>query len=153
MPMGIVAGQLARQARPSAGGVSVSSTCNAVKSPLRHVPRQNQPAGQVPSQPSFVKSHIEPIYRAASSESDVFWQALCGQSQPQALLLLENHEPVSQDLRPLLWRYQGKFEVQLNEPPAPPGQNHADYYANVGDAIRTLREDIPLLFNKDLNCE
>lgn len=28
-----------------------------------------------------------------------------------------------------------------------------DYYANVGDAIRTLREDIPMLFSRDLNCE
>jgi len=28
-----------------------------------------------------------------------------------------------------------------------------DYYANVGDAIRTLREDIPLLFERELNCE
>ncbi|GBF90147.1 hypothetical protein Rsub_03280 [Raphidocelis subcapitata] len=26
-----------------------------------------------------------------------------------------------------------------------------DYYANVGDAIRTLREDIPLLFDRELN--
>ena len=28
-----------------------------------------------------------------------------------------------------------------------------EYFANVGDAIRTLRDDIPDLFNKDLNCE
>lgn len=27
-----------------------------------------------------------------------------------------------------------------------------DYYANMGDAIRTLREDIPQMFRKDLNC-
>ncbi len=27
-----------------------------------------------------------------------------------------------------------------------------DYFANVGDAIRTLREDIPSLFYRDLNC-
>jgi hypothetical protein len=27
-----------------------------------------------------------------------------------------------------------------------------EYFANVGDAIRTLREDIPSLFNRDLNC-
>ena len=32
-------------------------------------------------------------------------------------------------------------------------QRRRDFYANVGDAIRTLREDIPLLFHKDLNCE
>ena len=28
-----------------------------------------------------------------------------------------------------------------------------DYYANMGDAIRTLREDIPQMFRKDLNCK
>ena len=28
-----------------------------------------------------------------------------------------------------------------------------EYFANVGDAIRTLRDDIPDLFNKDLHCE
>jgi hypothetical protein len=28
-----------------------------------------------------------------------------------------------------------------------------DYFANVGDAIRTLREEIPLLFQRDLNCK
>jgi hypothetical protein len=46
------------------------------------------------------------------------------------------------------------FAVQLNEPPQQRDkQKHADYYANVGDAIRTLRDDIPLLFAKELNCE
>ena len=33
------------------------------------------------------------------------------------------------------------------------GGRSPDYFANVGDAIRTLREDIPKLFDKDLNCE
>ncbi len=28
-----------------------------------------------------------------------------------------------------------------------------DYFANVGDAIRTLREDIPLLFEREISCE
>jgi hypothetical protein len=28
-----------------------------------------------------------------------------------------------------------------------------DYFANLGDVIRTLRQDIPELFNRDLNCE
>ncbi|MEW5298602.1 MAG: hypothetical protein WDW36_001706 [Sanguina aurantia] len=32
-------------------------------------------------------------------------------------------------------------------------ERQPDFYANVGDAIRTLREDIPLLFAKDLNYE
>lgn len=29
----------------------------------------------------------------------------------------------------------------------------SDYFANVGDAIRTLRDDVPSLFERDLNCE
>ena len=29
----------------------------------------------------------------------------------------------------------------------------ATYFANLGDAIRALREDIPFLFEKDLNCK
>ena len=33
------------------------------------------------------------------------------------------------------------------------GDRDPDFFANVGDAIRTLREDYPLLFAKDLNCE
>ncbi len=65
------------------------------------------------------------------------------------------------------------LQVQLNEPPPrPPPQlqqgsgdgsggpggggrdpDQQDFFANVGDAIRTLREDYPLLFVKDLNCE
>jgi hypothetical protein len=49
------------------------------------------------------------------------------------------------------------FSVDLQqkpkESPSRYDEKSPDYYANVGDAIRTLREDIPLLFAKDLNCE
>lgn len=48
--------------------------------------------------------------------------------------------------------------VQLNEqlpqqqsPPPPGEERDKDFFANVGDAIRTLREDYPLLFVKSLN--
>ena len=54
----------------------------------------------------------------------------------------------------------GPLNVQLNEQlpqqqsPPPPGEDRdKDFFANVGDAIRTLREDYPLLFVKSLNCE
>lgn len=45
--------------------------------------------------------------------------------------------------------------VQLEDRPKEGKQDkrNPDYFANVGDAIRTLREDIPLLFQQDLNCE
>ncbi|KAL8147098.1 uncharacterized protein LOC141707708 [Apium graveolens] len=43
---------------------------------------------------------------------------------------------------------------QINQ--APPGdqkQQHDDFYVNIGLAVRTLREDMPLLFAKDLNYD
>lgn len=49
--------------------------------------------------------------------------------------------------------------VQLEESPSKLKQEEEerrkrqDYYANVGDAIRTLREETPLLFWRDLTCE
>lgn len=51
--------------------------------------------------------------------------------------------------------------VQLREPPPEasklqdPDSKHQreDYYANVGDAIRTLREETPILFQRDLSCK
>lgn len=47
----------------------------------------------------------------------------------------------------------GSFAVMAPETPPKPNNNDHDYYANVGDAIRTLREEVPLLFVKDLTCE
>jgi hypothetical protein len=44
-------------------------------------------------------------------------------------------------------------QQQQKTPPPDQRERSPDYYANVGDAIRTLREDIPLLFERDLNCE
>lgn len=35
--------------------------------------------------------------------------------------------------------------------PSPQNDKNDDYYANMGDALRTLREDIPQLFRKELN--
>lgn len=43
------------------------------------------------------------------------------------------------------------FFVTVNDRPPRSSEKTPDYYANVGDAIRTLREDIPLLFNQELN--
>jgi len=59
----------------------------------------------------------------------------------------------------------GTFYVTVDEKPAPsqdnangpdpedPERKAKDYYANLGYAIRTLREDIPILFVKDLNYD
>lgn len=58
------------------------------------------------------------------------------------------------DAQTLMGMNATDFKVQLDESPPPPGKERSpDYYANVGDAIRTLREDIPVLFYKELNCE
>ena len=54
--------------------------------------------------------------------------------------------------------------IQVNKPPTQqihkqvtkPGKDpkqRGDFYANVGEAIRVLRAEIPLLFQKDLTCE
>lgn len=46
------------------------------------------------------------------------------------------------------------FPVQLSGPPGPPKskEKKEDFYANVGDAIRTLREDVPTCLKDDINC-
>lgn len=57
-----------------------------------------------------------------------------------------------------LWS-QGLFLVSVDDKPKTtpptkgPGEKSPDYYANVGDAIRTLREDVPRLFEQDLNYD
>jgi len=43
----------------------------------------------------------------------------------------------------------------LQQAPKPPGKDpkqREDFYANIGEAIRTLKEEIPQLFQKDLTC-
>ena len=49
--------------------------------------------------------------------------------------------------------------VQLKSAPpknpksdGPGGQKNGDFYANVGNAIRTLRQEIPLLFQEEFTC-
>lgn len=54
-----------------------------------------------------------------------------------------------------------QLPVQLCEPPressklkdADSKRKKDDFYANVGSAIRTLREETPLLFQQDLTCK
>ena len=55
----------------------------------------------------------------------------------------------------------GFLPVQVQKPPAESSklkdeeskQKQQEYYANLGDAIRTLREETPFLFQRDLTCE
>ena len=51
-----------------------------------------------------------------------------------------------------------QLAVQLDDPPdavkeREERRKRQEFYANVGDAIRTLREEIPLLFVRDFTCE
>jgi hypothetical protein len=58
------------------------------------------------------------------------------------------------------WGVQIPFShlrVQVGGGPEPPKQKERhekadDFYANVGDAIRTLREDVPTCLRRELNC-
>ncbi|GAB4814274.1 hypothetical protein N2152v2_001320 [Parachlorella kessleri] len=87
------------------------------------------------------------------------WQlAYCGGGGSQPLVPLQLYTaPLAflehgEGLQRRPWQELSHFRVQLGEPQPPQQQDkHKDYYANVGDCIRTLREDIPLLFSKDLN--
>lgn len=55
-----------------------------------------------------------------------------------------------------LWSH-GIFSVSVDDKPPQTKKGSQekcpDYYANVGDAIRTLRDDIPHLFERELNCK
>lgn len=58
---------------------------------------------------------------------------------------------------PWPWPQTHVLQVQVGGGPEPPKQKdrqekHDDFYANVGDAIRTLREDVPNCLRSDLNC-
>ena len=45
--------------------------------------------------------------------------------------------------------------VQVGKPPGPPKskeERQDDFYANLGDAIRTLREDVPICLKSEIKC-
>ncbi len=60
--------------------------------------------------------------------------------------------------------HQKRLAVQVNNRPSMPNQQQAprppgrdpkqreDFYANIGEAIRTLKAEIPRLFQEDLTC-
>ena len=64
------------------------------------------------------------------------------------------------NLQQLYSVWNQSLAVQLKSaPPRNPkkgdsgGQKDGDFYANVGNAIRTLRLEIPMLFQEDFTCE
>lgn len=63
------------------------------------------------------------------------------------------------NLQQLYSVWNQSLAVQLKSAPpkspksdGPGGQKNADFYANVGNAIRTLRQEIPLLFQEEFTC-
>lgn len=43
----------------------------------------------------------------------------------------------------------------MGKPPGPPQnkqERQDDFYANLGDAIRTLREDVPICLKSEISC-
>ena len=71
------------------------------------------------------------------------------------------HAPTHlRNLQQLYSVWNQSLAVQLKSaPPRNPkkgdngGQKDGDFYANVGNAIRTLRLEIPMLFQQDFTCE
>lgn len=64
------------------------------------------------------------------------------------------------NLQQLYKVWNQSLAVQLKSAPprspksdGPGGQKDGEFYANVGNAIRTLRQEIPTLFQQDFTCE
>lgn len=150
-----VNGQLVRQARPSPARLAGVAGCSMGKPTSLPNARRNQLLDDVPAHPSFLQVQNEELLAATGLDRTAAGLRLDASSEihPRERTPLLARDAPGHELGQLLWREEGMFAVQLNEPPAPPGQKHPDYYANVGTAIRTLRDDIPHLFYKDLDCE
>ena len=132
------------------------SGVSGAAAPMRQSLPRNRPLNEVPAHPSFLISP-EPLWVPTTGASGLaddplvqhLWSQTLGDQIPTGELARLAYAP-------LMMHFEGttRFKVQVDEPPAPPGsQKSPDYYANVGDAIRTLRDDIPSLFEKDLNCK
>lgn len=79
------------------------------------------------------RATLERLYRISEQVLDL-WD---GNSLPTEALSLPTRYAVTTDEKP---------KAKSNE-------RSPDFYANLGDVIRTLREDIPELFERELNCK
>lgn len=99
-----------------------------------------------------IRHHLEVLYRTDSCP------AACQQLAPQ-LLSSSSVEFAQRQPSVQMAVMQKEKEREQNESPsskleaAEAKLKQQDYYANVGDAIRTLREEVPLLFIVPLSCE
>lgn len=102
-----------------------------------------QPSGSAPSWGSPAQQQARAVLERLYHASGSFWTA------PTCSPL---DDPKQQGLCIVAVEPEGSIlQVSLNEKPNK--VKSPDYYANVGDAIRALREDIPHLFERELDCE
>ena len=93
-----------------------------------------------------VRNHLEQLYQLEHPQTSAWY--------PSALL-----QEVAR--RGVHLEEAGFLPVQLCEPPPDSSklkdpdskQKQQEYYANLGDAIRVLREETPYLFQQDLSCK
>ena len=140
---------------PRSIGLAATRNLCGEAATIRQISQRNRPMTDVPAHPSFSKIP-QPLWiptTAATGEDErPSFQHLWCEALPDQLSV---HDPVSWGA-PLMLQVENEtqFRVKIDEPPTPRGkQKNSDFYANVGDAIRTLREDIPLLFEREFDCE
>ena len=138
-----------------ATGVGKGSVCG-IPAPMRQLSPRSRALSRAPAHPSLLENKDTSWAPTTSGSDESFptpLEHLWCQALPDQLASEDlSHLP----LAPLVMHFDESttFMVKVDKPPAPPGkQKHPDYYANVGDAIRTLREDLPQMFNKDLNYD
>lgn len=61
--------------------------------------------------------------------------------------------PIQVNQRPAQAPPQQQQQQQAPRPPGKDPKQREEFYANIGEAIRTLKREIPQLFQKDLTCE
>ena len=93
-----------------------------------------------------VRNHLEQLYQLEHPQSSAWFPSALLQEGARRGVHLEE---------------AGILPVQLCEPPPDSSklkdpdskQKQQEYYANLGDAIRVLREETPYLFQQDLTCK
>ena len=103
-----------------------------------------EPGSRVPS--CEVRKQLEQLYHLEQPQSSAWYSSALLQEIARRGVRLEQ---------------AGFVPVQLCEPPPESSQlkdpdskkQQQEYYANLGDAIRVLRDETPYLFQQDLTCE
>lgn len=164
----------AARLRPASGAAAGPSSAR-----LQHCcGRQNAPAAGALSSTSSGRAaqHVSTVAAVMSSDCSTAAPAEQPAWERLEALYTSDHYPLvapgllrpglplhvdSRALQQLLRPVGGLLHLAVQLEEKPPSQlqredeerrKRQDYYANVGDAIRTLREETPLLFWRDLTC-